>query len=280
MNPAPRTAQEFARRYLHTTDLLEKCSPGAIPDVWEDGVKPEDLRPLRPPELRVTEGKPRTFKRGALARPEMRAALHHKFWHHELQAAELFCWALLRFPNTPRAFQKGLLRIFSDEVRHMELYQRHLESLGHALGDFEVRDWFWERVPTCETPVQFVALLGMGLEGANLEHTERFASWFRSIPDERAAQIQDQVGCEEIAHVRFAIYWFTQWTGNVDFTTWCRELPPPLSPLLLRGKHIHRERRAQACFPVSFIDELQAWRSTDNVTTSVRTDDASSGNLL
>src|SRR5690606_31833324 len=102
--------------------------------------------------------------------PRARARLLHTFWFHELQAAELMCWALLKFPESEPAFREGLLRIWRDEVRHMGLYQAHIESLGFRLGDFEVRDWFWHRVPTCHNPTMFVALLGMGLEAANLEH--------------------------------------------------------------------------------------------------------------
>lgn len=199
------------------------------------------------------------MKLGALQNPRSRAELIHKFWHHELQAAELMCWAILRFVDTPLSFRQGLVRICRDEVRHMGLYSSHLETLGFQVGDFPVRDWFWERIPTCQTPLQFVALLGMGLEGANLEHTERFATWFRTLGDERGAAIQDQVGLEEVAHVRFATRWFREWTGDVDFATWCKHLPPPLSPLLLRGKTLRWPLRRKAEMPEEFLRQLEAW---------------------
>jgi len=249
------SVQSWARAYIESSDLNYKCAPPAPPEEWED-LGSLDLRPARPPELRVTHDKPRNFKLGALGNPETVAALHHKFWHHELQAAELMCWGLLRFPETPLSFKKGLLSIFLDEVRHMSLYQTHIESLGFALSDFPVRDWFWERVPTCQKAIEFVALLGMGLEGANLEHTARFEKWFKTIADDRAAQIQQQVGLEEVGHVRFAIHWFHEWTGDIEFSAWCDALPPPLTPLLMRGKTIHTERRLKAHFPQAFIDEL------------------------
>ena len=169
------------------------------------------------------------------------------------------CWAVLKFPETPVEFREGLLRICRDEIRHMGLYEEHMHTLGHALGDFPVRDWFWERVATCTTPLQFVAFIGMGLEGANLEHTERFSTWFRTLGDLRGADIQDQVGREEVAHVRFATRWFRTWTGDVDFTTWCSHLPPPITPLLLKGKTLGRERRRKAEMPETFLDELDAW---------------------
>jgi uncharacterized ferritin-like protein (DUF455 family) len=236
--------------------LATKVHPAAPPERWDADYLREDLRPGRPEELRVTLSKPKSVKMGALGRKDARAELHHKFWHHELQAAELMCWAILRFPETPQEFRDGLVRIFRDEVRHMHMYQEHIEALGFHVGDFEVRDWFWDRIPTCETPLQFVALLGMGLEGANLDHTVRFAHWLRAAGDERGARIQEQVGREEIAHVRFATRWFRNWAGTVDFDRWCEELPPPLTPLLMRGKQVQMAARLNAEFTQEFLDSL------------------------
>lgn len=255
--PDPRNSRHlWARSYLLCEDLPTKIAPPPPPETWQLDYEREDLRPGRPTELIVTRKKPKSVKMGALARAESRALLHHKFWHHELQAAELMCWAILRFPETPQEFRDGLVRIFRDEVRHMRMYQDHIEGLGFQLGQFEVRDWFWERIPTCETPLQFVALLGMGLEGANLDHTVRFSRWLRAAGDEQGARLQEQVGREEIAHVRFATRWFRTWAGSVDFDRWCAELPPPLSPLLMRGKQIQMEARRRAGFPQEFLDCL------------------------
>ncbi len=258
------TKDQWARNYVLSTDLAHKIAPPPAPDGWGSECLSEDLRPGRPPELTVTLRMPRSVKMGALSRLDARAELHHKFWHHELQAAELMCWAMVRFPETPREFRDGLVRIFRDEVRHMGMYQEHIESLGFSLGDFEVRDWFWERIPTCETPLQFVALLGMGLEGANLDHTARFAHWLRASGDERGAALQEQVGREEVGHVRFATRWFREWSGGVDFDRWCQELPPPLSPLLMRGKQVQMAPRLKAEFPREFLESLARWTPDDS----------------
>jgi uncharacterized ferritin-like protein (DUF455 family) len=192
--------------------------------------------------------------------PKNRARLIHKFWHHELQAAELMCWALLKFCDAELEFRRGLLRIARDELRHMSLYQDHIERLGFGLGDFAVRDWFWERVPTCETKLQFVALMGMGLEAANLEHTTRFAQWFERVGDYQGAELQRRVGREEIAHVRFGVLWFRTWSGNDDFATWSNALPKPLTPLLMRGKTLDRSARRAARMSDAFLDDLASWQ--------------------
>lgn len=189
--------------------------------------------------------------------PRWRAHVLHGFLHHELQAAELMCWAILAFPATPARFRFGLLKICHDEIRHLNLYRREIERLGFHVGDFPVRDWIWSRVRTCASPVQFVALLGLGLEGGNLDHATRFAEWFRAADDEAAARVQEVVAREEIGHVRFAAQWFAHWTGGLDFERWHRELPAPLTPALLHGRPINRPARRAAGLPDAFLDALE-----------------------
>jgi len=257
--PEPRSIEEWARAYVESTSLAYKCAPPPPPENFA-GEEAQDLRPGRPPELRVSTDKPRSVTLGAMRDPKARARLIHKFWHHVPPAAELMPWGVLRFADTPEEFRRGLVRIMRDEIRHMGMYEEHMARLGYRLGDFPVRDWFWERVASTQTPVSFVALLGMGLEGANLEHTARFAGWFRTVGDELGAETQEQIGREEVAHVRFATRWFRTWTGGVDFETWCKELPPPLTPVLLRGKTLRRDLREKAEMPGEFLDRLSSWR--------------------
>ena len=42
-------------------------------------------------------------------------AVDHALANHELQAVELFAWALLAFPEAPADFRRGLLHILTDE---------------------------------------------------------------------------------------------------------------------------------------------------------------------
>jgi uncharacterized ferritin-like protein (DUF455 family) len=255
------TLEGWAVRYIRSTDLNYKCRPPRAPAEFDASVTSFDERtPGRPTELRVTLERPRSFAAVAMAEPRNRAKLLHTFWHHELQAAELMCWAALRFADAEPAFRLGLIGICQDEIRHMRMYQSHIEHLGFQVGDFPVRDWFWERVPTCQTKVEFVALMGMGLEAANLEHTPRFAGWFERVGDLAGARLQHQVGREEVAHVRFGVRWFKEWTGTDDFDSWQARLPKPLSPLLMRGKTVNREDRLRAGMSEAFVDALRDWR--------------------
>jgi uncharacterized ferritin-like protein (DUF455 family) len=172
-------------------------------------------------------------------------------------------WAVLAFPDTPLEFRRGLLRIASDEIRHMSLYRTEIVRLGHDIGEFSVRDWFWERIPRCECPASFVAAMGLGFESANLEHSAAFAARFRDVGDVEGARAQEVVGAEEIAHVRFGVKWFTVFASALTFDAWKAALPPPLSPLLMRGRPLARDTRLRAGQPVAFLDELESWQPSD-----------------
>lgn len=258
VEPLEGTVERWAWDYVRATTLAEKCAPAAPPDRWQRGASPIVIeRPGRPPELRVVT---KAKKTRGLNGEEGRARALHSFWHHELQAAELMAWAVLAFPETPLAFREGLVRIARDEIRHMRIYAEQIERLGFRVGGFAVRDWFWERVPAVRTPAEFVAVMGLGLESANLEHAASFAARFREAGDEEGARAQEIVGREEIAHVRFGVTWFETFTKPLDFESWRSSLPKPLSPLLMRGTPLQREARRKAGQPESFLDELESWK--------------------
>lgn len=259
------TVERWAFDYVTSTDLDHKrCPPPPPRDLAPRAAPLRIEAPGRPAALRVTKKAPKSPGPEALRAPERRAALVHTFLHHELQAAELMCWAVLAFPDTPEAFRLGLLGVARDEIRHMALYEEQLAGLGYRFGSFPVRDWFWERVPRVRDAAGFVATFGMGLEGANLDHTARFAERFRAIGDEAGAALQERVGAEEVPHVRFALHWFARFTGVAEpsLARWAEDLPPPLSPLLMRGAPIQRDARIEAGFSPAFVDELTRWSPT------------------
>lgn len=255
------TLESWATAYLATESLEAKLRPPPMPSALASPDKSQRVpRVGRSPALTVAQRSPKTGKLSALRSPLRRARLLHTFLHHEQQAAELMCWALLTFRATPAAFKRGLMHIAADEIRHMQLYAEHLASLGFAYGDHPVNDWLLLRGQTCSTPAQFVATIGLGFEGANLDHTERFAAAFRAVGDEAGARLQELVGREERPHVAFAAYWFRRWEGSLSFEHWAATLPPPLSPMLMRGKPIQRQARVDAGQPEAFVDALQAFK--------------------
>jgi uncharacterized ferritin-like protein (DUF455 family) len=255
------TRAAWARAYIESTSMAYKLSPPPLPA--HDGVASAPSRPGRPALLHVTWDKYKAPRSAAALRDvKKRASLVHTFLHHELQAAELMCWAVLAFPDTPSAFRGGLLNICLDEARHMRLYAAHLRKLGFDVGAFPVRDWFWERAPAAESALQFLALMGLGFEAGNLDHSERYTALFAEAGDLEAAALQELVGREERSHVAFAAHWFRQLAGTLDFASWCAALPAPLSPMVMRGRPLAREARRAAGLDESFLDALEAWQPT------------------
>jgi uncharacterized ferritin-like protein (DUF455 family) len=256
--PPQGTVERWAWDYVLCDSLAAKVEPPPVPTAWESSPPSRRIAaPGRPQELVVQS---KADKTRGLRNPRARARLLHTFFHHELQAAELMAWAVLAYPSTPLEFRAGLIRIALDEVRHMKMYAQHIARLGSAIGEFPVRDWFWSRVPRCADAASFVAVMGLGLESANLEHSALFAARFRDVGDEEGARLQELVGLEEVAHVRFGTRWFREFTGELDFATWQASLPPPLSPMLMKGEPLQRAARKRAGQTDAFLDELAAWQ--------------------
>jgi uncharacterized ferritin-like protein (DUF455 family) len=249
--------ESWCLAFISGTELEAKLTPPEPLGQFAESVQALRLeRPGRPCELRPVARAPRTPRE--LGPVHARAQLVHTFLHHELQAAELFAWAILAFPETPREFRAGCLRLCREELAHLALYRAHLATLGHCVGDFPVRDWFWERVARVVTPLEFVALQGLGLEGANLEHAARFAAAFRAAGDEAGAAILARVEQDEIGHVAFAKHWFERWSGApLDYGRWSAALPAPLTPSVLRGLPLNRGARARAGLDDAFLDQLE-----------------------
>lgn len=257
--------EAWCQAYITAGSIEEKLAPTPRPE--SSAARGPALRlpaPGRASHLRVIERAEKIPRPGALREASAVAKLLHVFLHHEVQAAELCAWAYLAFPEAPESFQQGLLTTLDDEVRHAALYRDRLAALGSSYGEFPVRDWFWAKTLQVESPLQYVALMGLGFEAGNLEHAGRFEGLLRDAGDEESAAIVGQVGREEVSHVAFACRWFCEWTGadpadGPEFDQWRGELPSPLSPSVLRGRPIHRERRQRAGLSEVFIDRLDAF---------------------
>jgi uncharacterized ferritin-like protein (DUF455 family) len=267
--PEIGTVERWAWDYVHADRWEDKLAPPPPPTRWEIAPPPRRLiAPGRGAGFRVAAHGERSTGKSELRSAERRSRLIHSFLHHELQAAELMAWALLAFPETPIELRRGLVRIVTDEVRHMGHYRDYLASRSIAPGDLHVRDWFWERVPSCPDAASFLATMGIGFEGGNLDHAARFAARFRAAGDEEAADLEDLVGREEVAHVRFALRWFRTLTtpdapkdtpaDAEDFARFRLALPAPLSPQVMQGAPIARDARGRAGMGEAFVDALEA----------------------
>ena len=258
--PPRGTVERWCWDLVLEPELERKLAAGRPPRAFEADPPARRLAaPARPSTAAPAQGSRRSVRPGALADPLARAKLLHTFLHHEVQAAELMAWAVLAFPRAPARMRRGLAAIAGEELGHARLLAAQVRRLGSRPGDFPVRDWFWERVPSCATPAQFVSLMGVGLEGANLDHAEVWAQRLRAAGDEESARLQERIGRDEVAHVRFAARWLERLEGAKDFETWRAQIPKPLTPTVLRGKRLARAARSAAGLDPAFNDALESW---------------------
>ncbi|CAE7570396.1 Ken-052, partial [Symbiodinium sp. CCMP2456] len=140
-----------------------------------------------------------------LASAEARVQCLQKFANHEarldeLQAIEMFAWALLRFPDAPRGLQRGLLKTIREEQSHCRLYLDRIAALapGSApLGPAPLSGYLWrslESVNSAPEPLlAFLCGIGLTFEAANLDHSLRYRDIFRQAGDEDSAAVLQRV---------------------------------------------------------------------------------------
>ena len=215
--------------------------------------------PGRPEELRIVPASAaRVPSIEGMPDPAQRRRIVHAFANHELQAAELFAWALLAFPDSPAEFRRGLLRILREEQVHCRLYSKRLKSWDMRLGDHPVSGYFWNKVSGFLTPAHFVCAMSLTFENANLDHTIDYAEAARKAGDEETARLLDRIHEDEIGHVRFGWHWLARLKNErksmadayLEHTCW------PLRPALARGGVFHPEGREAAGLDADFLRML------------------------
>ena len=237
----------FARRVVSATTLAEKLAP---PPVGlrveaEEAVAEVPVAPGRPPELAMRPGREvRVPPRAGMADPAQRARILHALANHELQAAELFAWALLAFADQPRGFRTGLLAICADEQRHCLAYAARAAALGCAFGSQPVTGHFWNRLDRLSTPLGFVCTMGLTFENANLDFADEYAQAARVAGDAETAAILDEVVADEVDHVRFAWTWLGRLApGRAPEDVYREVATYPLDARRARGASLDVERR-------------------------------------
>jgi uncharacterized ferritin-like protein (DUF455 family) len=255
-------ARDYALAILTSDTLAGKLV--APPDglVLEDGGEPTRIAaPGRPASLAIVAGRSaRVPPLQGMKDPSQRARILHALANHELQAIELFAWALLAYPDAPIAFRRGLVAILADEQRHLALYCDRLAAHGVAFGDHPVTGHFWNKLDHLTTPLAFVCAMGLTFENANLDFAGDYAMAARGCGDEATAAALDIVHADEIAHVHFSWVWLRRLgaEGADPWETYLSNVQFPLGPRRARGARFDREARVRAGFDEAFIAQLEA----------------------
>ena len=217
--------------------------------------------PARPKELAFSNQERVLFPKN-FEDTNARGIAMHFFANHELLAIELMALCLLRFPQSPKKFQKGLLAIIRDEQQHLQLYIDGAKRLGVELGTLPVNRFFWDALSDMQSPLEFIVGMGLTFEQANLDHAFYYMTEFRKVGDEESARLLQQVYEDEIRHVRHANYWFQQWKKPEmsDFDNHKKSLSFPLTPARAIGRKFDVEGRVRSGFSSAYIEELRVFR--------------------
>ena len=250
----------FAEAVLLSTDIDTKLhAPAHFTDDAPGSAIATPKAPGRPAILPMASGHtiPAAPTPTSIEDPTIRGLALHTFANHELQAAELVALALLKFPDAPQGFRRGLAKIITDEQRHFRLYQARAEHWGVGLGDAGVGHFFWDTVAHIDSPADFLAALSLTYEQANLDFAVYWKAAFSAVDDPDTVDVLQTVYEDEITHVRHGLVWFERLAGRCDFETYADKLSFPLSPGRAKGPIFNRQGRELVGFSTDFIDELE-----------------------
>lgn len=252
--------REYAREILLARSLKEKLRPP--PEGMSDADPGDPVRsaePGRPPDLAIVpSSRAKVPPVKGIADPAQKVRILHAFANHELQAVELFAWAVLAFPDAPAAFRRGLIRILAEEQAHCRLYLDRMGELGAAFGDNPVSGYFWSKVDGLTTPARFVSAMALTFESANLDHAVEYADAAERHRDRKTAEIIRRVHDDEVGHVKFGWHWLGRFRepGQSMNDAYLANVDWPLRPFLAKGPVFHPESRIEAGMDEAFVQMI------------------------
>lgn len=267
--------REFAERVLFGTTLADKLAPPeAIQDEHPGPALATPAAPGRPANLQFKPHATGKSEFPGLHRLESlseRGKLLHFFGNHELLATELMALVLLKFPDAPAAFRKGVLQTLQDEQEHTRLYMERMKSCGLELGDLPVSGYFWRCVSPMEHPMDYVAGLCLTFEQANLDFAGHYGVSLAKVGDAESAKLLEKIYRDEIGHVAYGLKWFRRWKNPAesDWDAFCRTLKFPLSPQRAKGFALNVAGRRAAGLDAEFIAQLEVYSQSKGRTPSV-----------
>jgi len=266
----PETVSNFAQRVLMSDSLEEKLSP-APGDLFLDPPSKKTIAipdtPGRPSHLRPGSNQGRSPFPGThqIEDEEQRAILLHFFANHELLAVELMALALLKFPDAPDSFRKGVLHTLKEEQNHTRWYLKRMEECGVNFGDYHLSPMIWAHISPMESPLDYVSTLSLTFEQANLDYAKYYSEIMARVGDKKTSRILSRIYHDEIAHVGHGLKWLRRWKeqSQSDWDAWHKQLHFPVSPMRAKGKApFNEEGRRLAGLDDHFISSLRRYQSS------------------
>jgi uncharacterized ferritin-like protein (DUF455 family) len=204
-----------AAAILRTPDPIEKATATrSLASLWRSGslaigtLGPLPDRPARPakPELRLPRDMPKRRAGGARA---SRVALLHAIAHIELNALDLACDLIARFPAIGSGCLDDWVRVADEEAKHFLLLTRRLAMLDAAYGDLPAHDGLWQAAEATAGDLRArLAIVPLVLEARGLDVTPTMIRSLELAGDAESVAVLKVIYDEEIGHVEIGQRWF------------------------------------------------------------------------
>jgi uncharacterized ferritin-like protein (DUF455 family) len=200
------------------------------------------------------------FPKGHFHKPEKLAIALNSFANHELLATEIMANMLLFFPHETqeqKRFKRGIFSALRDEQKHLKLYVDRLNEIGYEFGDFPLNDYFWRQSKKITSESEYLSIMSITFEGANLDFAALYRDEFKKIEDFKTAEILETVLKDEISHVAYGVQWLSKWKEDKSLWQYYLDnLPYPLTPARAKGKSFNQVDRLKAKMDETFLSEL------------------------
>ena len=261
---------DFARQILLGGSLEDKLLQ--VDEITFGKYEEADIPrlPTRDKKIQFNEKQLR-FPRGQFHLDNKKAMALSSFANHELLAIEIMAASLILFDHSTeemRRFKQGIIKTIQDEQKHFSLYISRLNEYGYEFGDFPINDFFWRKVGDIKTPQNYLAIMALTFESANLDFAHYYEKIFKEVGDTKTASILKVVYEDEISHVAFGVSYFEKWRNDRSLWEYYNEhLPFPMTPARAKGQLFVEEARRKARMDEEFISKLANYKDGHIVTT-------------
>jgi uncharacterized ferritin-like protein (DUF455 family) len=131
----------------------------------------------------------------------------HRHMNNEMGALEIAAQCLADFPESPWELRMQLARQAFDESRHVHALHQRLRQLGGYKGEFPIGNFEWAVTNMCDTLAARLAIQNRTFEAGQMDLLGALRQIWRSVGDERTAEVLEHILADEINHVRFANQW-------------------------------------------------------------------------
>lgn len=261
------TPEKFAHQILFGDKLEDKLLSIRVDDfsTYEGNLIPG--LPAREKKISFSPEKIKFPKYNLFHLKEKRGMAIHYFANHELLAIEMMAAFLLKFPTrneNDKKLKRGILSTLSDEQRHLNLYIARMNELGVEFGSYPLNDFFWKQMLKINRMEEFLAVMSLTFESANLDFALFYKKVFTDVEDHKSAAIMEEVFVDEINHVKLGLHWLNKWKMDRDLFEYYQSiLPQNMTPSRARGIAYNRASREEAGFEKTFLEKLENYRDPE-----------------